>query len=108
MPNPARFPTGCKFHPRCPRTRALAANAHAADTTTIRSGDEIFTILSRCKNEEPTLREVVPSHGAACHQIATYDKAPSMISHIEHQRTVVPLAVIDGDPEKIVKEEVAQ
>ena len=24
VPNPAKFPTGCKFHPRCPRTRALA------------------------------------------------------------------------------------
>ena len=24
VPNPARFPTGCKFHPRCPRTRASA------------------------------------------------------------------------------------
>src|SRR5207249_7876603 len=27
VPNPARFPPGCKFHPRCPRTRALANDA---------------------------------------------------------------------------------
>src|SRR5207237_2319527 len=25
VPNPARFPSGCKFHPRCPRSRMLAA-----------------------------------------------------------------------------------
>ncbi len=25
VPNPARFPCGCKFHPRCHRTRELAA-----------------------------------------------------------------------------------
>src|SRR5688572_10152519 len=24
VPNPAKFPQGCKFHPRCPRTRELA------------------------------------------------------------------------------------
>src|SRR5436189_752462 len=27
VPNPARFPSGCKFHPRCPRTREAAATA---------------------------------------------------------------------------------
>jgi oligopeptide/dipeptide ABC transporter ATP-binding protein len=27
VPNPARFPSGCKFHPRCPRTRDLARHA---------------------------------------------------------------------------------
>src|SRR3954468_17368196 len=25
VPNPARFPSGCKFHPRCPATREAAA-----------------------------------------------------------------------------------
>ena len=24
VPNPAKFPGGCKFHPRCPRTRSCA------------------------------------------------------------------------------------
>src|SRR3954469_24225723 len=27
VPNPAKFPAGCKFHPRCHRTRELAASA---------------------------------------------------------------------------------
>src|SRR6476660_4978394 len=38
VPNPARFPTGCKFHPRCPRTRKLAETAPPEQTVFIRSG----------------------------------------------------------------------
>src|SRR5438093_8064623 len=30
VPNPARFPSGCKFHPRCPRTRELATKARGS------------------------------------------------------------------------------
>jgi len=44
VPNPIEFPSGCKFHPRCP---------HAFD---------------RCSVEEPELRPVGPNgHVAACH-----------------------------------------
>src|SRR6266487_2226675 len=31
VPNPARFPTGCKFHPRCTRTRQAALTAGPAE-----------------------------------------------------------------------------
>src|SRR5579862_1048946 len=31
VPNPARFPSGCKFHPRCPRTREFAQIARGSD-----------------------------------------------------------------------------
>src|SRR5213078_253506 len=58
VPNPARFPGGCKFHPRCPRTREAAARAAEADTVTIKSGEEVFKVLKRCQQEEPALREV--------------------------------------------------
>src|SRR3954447_17976315 len=58
VPNPARFPTGCKFHPRCPRSRDLAAKAveagREADTVVVRSGDEQIRVLRRCQQEEPT------------------------------------------------------
>jgi len=44
VPNPIEFPSGCKFHPRCP---------HAFD---------------RCRVDEPELRVVGPGgHVAACH-----------------------------------------
>src|SRR5438128_5901930 len=59
VPNPARFPTGCKFHPRCPRSRALAAQ-NPNQAVTIRSADEVIQVLKRCREEEPTLREVQP------------------------------------------------
>ncbi len=42
VPNPLRFPPGCKFHPRCP----MAVDA--------------------CKVKEPELRELRPGHWVAC------------------------------------------
>ena len=45
VPNPARFPGGCKFHPRC---RAA---------------------VPRCAAEEPPLLEHSPGRWAACHRI---------------------------------------
>jgi oligopeptide/dipeptide ABC transporter ATP-binding protein len=43
VPDPRRFPPGCRFHPRCPW----------------RAG--------RCEMEEPALREIGPGRRAACH-----------------------------------------
>lgn len=43
VPSPIHPPSGCPFHPRCPRAE------------------------DRCRNERPLLREVVPGHHAACH-----------------------------------------
>ena len=101
VPNPARFPTGCKFHPRCPHSRELATSAQPQDTVAIRSGDEEVRILKRCQQDEPTLREVMPDHGAACHQISQYDQAKPMTPRSEHRREVVPQAV-----EMIARQEV--
>ncbi len=42
VPNPLRFPTGCKFHPRCP------------------------IAVEKCKTVEPQLRELRPGHWVAC------------------------------------------
>ncbi|WGF87821.1 ABC transporter ATP-binding protein [Marinivivus vitaminiproducens] len=47
-PSPARIPSGCRFHPRCP----IASD--------------------RCAAEVPALREVAPGHLAACHFAAPW------------------------------------
>jgi oligopeptide transport system ATP-binding protein len=107
VPNPAKFPPGCKFHTRCPRTRELAARARIEDTVEHVAAGERFRVLRRCHAEEPTLREVAPMHGAACHQIETYDRAPVLIPKLADKREVVPVAVVEGDPEAIVKQELA-
>jgi oligopeptide transport system ATP-binding protein len=43
VPSPIDLPSGCPFHPRCPVAE------------------------SRCRVEEPALRELAPGHWAACH-----------------------------------------
>jgi oligopeptide/dipeptide ABC transporter ATP-binding protein len=53
VPNPLHFPSGCKFHPRCPVGR----------------------LLTRCRQVEPSLREVEPGHWAACWECPGYESA---------------------------------
>jgi oligopeptide/dipeptide ABC transporter ATP-binding protein len=43
VPNPVEPPSGCRFHPRCPRA------------------------LSRCTDQEPEWREIKPGRFTACH-----------------------------------------
>jgi oligopeptide transport system ATP-binding protein len=50
-PNLAAIPSGCPFHPRCPRARTGAAALPGRD----------------CVGDVPPLRLVVPSREAACH-----------------------------------------
>jgi oligopeptide/dipeptide ABC transporter ATP-binding protein len=102
VPNPARFPTGCKFHTRCHRTRQLA-QAHGPPsvgfgssidpTVEITSAGERFRVLSRCAMEEPDPREISRNHWAACHQIVEYDRSPLTDPMLQHHRTVVPKVV---------------
>jgi peptide/nickel transport system ATP-binding protein len=44
LPSPARPPSGCRFHTRCPWRQA-----------------------ERCDTERPVLREITPGHRVACH-----------------------------------------
>ena len=95
VPNPAKFPTGCKFHTRCHRTRQLAASAPADDTVEIVAAGERFRVLKRCQVDEPTLREVERQHWAACHQLPEFDRAPVTVPNLTHHRTVVPNVIVD-------------
>jgi oligopeptide/dipeptide ABC transporter ATP-binding protein len=96
VPNPAKFPEGCKFHPRCPRTRQAAATAQPQDTAEVVAGGERFNVLRLCKTMEPALKEVRPAHWGACHLVDTYPQAPLTIPKLDHRREVVAKA-IEGD-----------
>ncbi|HWL44770.1 MAG TPA: ABC transporter ATP-binding protein [Ilumatobacter sp.] len=52
-PDPARIPTGCRFHPRCP----VVASGEA----------ERLGILAQCTGDDVALTERAPAHSAACH-----------------------------------------
>jgi peptide/nickel transport system ATP-binding protein len=43
LPSPLAPPSGCHFHPRCPRA------------------------MARCQDEAPVLRKIAPGHRSACH-----------------------------------------
>jgi oligopeptide transport system ATP-binding protein len=43
VPNPINPPSGCHFHPRCPK------------------------VMERCKSEAPVFRDIGEGHWAACH-----------------------------------------
>ncbi len=75
VPNPVNFPPGCKFHPRCPLTRRLAAGSTARETTEITAFGEQFPVLKRCATEEPDLREVQTGHWCACWETEGYETA---------------------------------
>lgn len=69
VPSVGRYPTGCRFHPRCDLTRNRARNT---DRYSLCLPDQ-ERILRRCAesfNEEPsgmpTLREIGPGHFVAC------------------------------------------
>ncbi|MBC8108620.1 MAG: ABC transporter ATP-binding protein [Anaerolineae bacterium] len=98
VPNPARFPSGCKFHTRCHRTRKLAAEAASpADVVEVSSAGEKFRVLKRCTVDEPDLREIETRHWAACHQLPGFDQARKTEPVLEHQREVVPKVVDAGE-----------
>ena len=66
VPSPARFPSGCKFHPRC---SAMQGDA-------------------RCSTVEPALREVSPEHWGRCHHIPGFEQAPITLPVLDSRRTV--------------------
>jgi oligopeptide/dipeptide ABC transporter ATP-binding protein len=104
VPNPAKFPAGCKFHPRCHRTRKLAATAPAQETIEITSAGETFRVMRRCietiqgppTSGEPQLREVTPGHWARCHYSENFESAAVTTPRLPHRRDVIA-QVVEGD-----------
>ncbi len=88
VPNPARFPSGCKFHPRCPRTRAAAAAAPSQEVKKVQSTEEWSDALQICAAEEPPLRDVANLHWASCHLIDDFTKAPVTPPSLDTRREV--------------------
>ncbi len=71
VPSPAHFPSGCRFHPRCPRMQ----------------GDKI------CSETDPTLREVLPNHWAACHHVEGFQSKPATRPILDAKRTSNPVVL---------------
>jgi oligopeptide/dipeptide ABC transporter ATP-binding protein len=86
VPNPLKFPTGCKFHTRCPLTRQLALNG--GDRAEANCDGELVQVMRPCAAEEPVLKEVSPGHWAACHYAENYAAAAATTPCLEHRRQV--------------------
>jgi oligopeptide/dipeptide ABC transporter ATP-binding protein len=98
VPNPAKFPVGCKFHPRCHRTRQVAATAPPQDTEEIVTEDkERFRVMTVCRQNEPVLKEVSKGHWASCHFTENYANAPVTKPTLTHRRDVVTEAIVGAD-----------
>jgi len=69
VPSPVNPPSGCHFHPRCPLTRKLAAQAGRTETVQLTIAGRATAVMRRCVDETPLLREVGEgsSHHASCH-----------------------------------------
>ena len=87
VPNPANFPAGCRFHPRCALTQQIAAES--ADAVQVNT-DHILAMVARpCVQQEPQLRQVSPGHWVSCHFADHYAAAAASPPSLEHRREVV-------------------
>ena len=95
VPNPAQFPTGCKFHPRCPRTRAGRGEAAAdADPTAVTDVVELTPAASGstcCDAASTTSRRSARSSRGTGRRVirsTSYDAAPVTMPKLDHRREV--------------------
>ena len=78
VPDPLRFPPGCRFHPRCHLTQDRAGAGSPRTCDVFRAGQRI-TVLERCIHRaedqpggEPELREIQSGHHVACWEAEGY------------------------------------
>ncbi len=101
VPNPARFPSGCKFHPRCPLTRVIAAREPSGVSQLSYRGGNAPTVppvmeidadgqrvkvAGICVHQEPELREAQREHWAACHFVEGYPQGALSLPILNHRR----------------------
>jgi oligopeptide/dipeptide ABC transporter ATP-binding protein len=97
VPNPAHFPVGCKFHPRCPLTQQLAAGAAANQTIEISASGRKLKVMRNCVEQEPDLREVKPAHWSACHYAENFSAAGVTTPQSNHRREVIAELAPESD-----------
>jgi oligopeptide/dipeptide ABC transporter ATP-binding protein len=96
VPNPAAYPGGCRFHPRCAVTNELAAQAAgAADMVRVRTEGKTLAVMPICAQQEPALRQVRPGHWAACHFADNYAGAAAGAASLEHRREVTLESIVE-------------
>jgi oligopeptide/dipeptide ABC transporter ATP-binding protein len=66
VPSPMNPPTGCAFHPRCPLTRELAAQAGSTQTVRLTISSEPVDIMRDCMEKSPTLIPALNAAGDHC------------------------------------------
>jgi oligopeptide/dipeptide ABC transporter ATP-binding protein len=96
VPNPANFPGGCRFHPRCPKARELASlipspgvPGEGADLVQVSVDRQLASVPKICASAEPELRQVAPGHWARCHFANGYTAGQISIPRLEHRREVL-------------------
>jgi oligopeptide/dipeptide ABC transporter ATP-binding protein len=97
VPNPAHFPIGCKFHPRCPLTQQLAAAAPENQTIEISASGQKLKVMRSCVEHEPNLREVKQSHWSACHYAENFSVATVTTPQSDHRREVIAELAPESD-----------
>jgi oligopeptide/dipeptide ABC transporter ATP-binding protein len=91
VPNPGKFPPGCKFHPRCAVAAARAAAGQKDQTVEVRidTGSVSVSVPKLCNATEPDLREVSPEHWAACHFVDGFTQAKPTVPRSAFKRADV-------------------
>lgn len=89
VPNPANFPSGCPFHPRCSATVAKAKDANVNETIEVAvEGDiEKHNVMETCVHHDPPLLEVAPKHWVACHFAPGYSSGKETVPDIAYRRS---------------------
>jgi oligopeptide/dipeptide ABC transporter ATP-binding protein len=87
VPNPANFPTGCPFHPRCAKAQELAADAADSDVTmTSLDGKSDVRVMHQCVATDPPLLEVAEKHWVACQYAPGYENGKATLPDVAYWR----------------------